>query len=1090
MATSIHHRFDPAKNFDAIEFRQDKVLQSAELNDLQAMQAHRLRSISDVLFSDGDVVRDARLIVNADTGAVQAEAGAIYLQGTVRGVPPGAFTVPTVGVVNVGIYLRTSTVTELDDPSLLNPAAGTPAYQEPGAWRRKVEPAWGYAGDGQAGDFFPVWVIEDGYVRGKEPPPNLDAVTRAIRLYDEDSTGGHYIVDGLNVAMAEDLPTGEQVYTVSEGRARVSGYAIELQAGRRLVSATQPDLLAVDSEPHLSAGTAPQRINIGRPPMQGVPQVRITARKTVTLVHGGFAGAADPLPDASVIQLESVTQGGTTYVPGTDCKLTASQVDWSPAGAEPAPGSSYQVTYLYIATVAPTDVDPRGFTVAGAVEGTMTLVTYQQMLRRIDRLCLTREGAFEWVRGVSSAWAPTKPVVPEGMLPIASVFQSWDEDRRVIADGVKMVSMQARQAEVQRLDSVILDLAELRLATSAQGIDSGIKKGLFADPFLNDSSRDAGRPQTAAIVQGALQLPITPTVHQLGEGLPATAPAHDYRVAISQPMRTGSMLVNPYQAFDPVPAAVTLTPNVDRWTDVTTQWASPITERLYTGSGTNARRTGSNTSVRVLSEESRELEFLRQIDVRFDLAGWGPAEPLSAVTFDGIPVAAQPLAGGTLVATAEGTLSGTFTIPPNVAAGAKLVLFTGTLGSRGQQLFTGQGTALLREQQNVTAESWQLSNPPPPSTSEDDVVIGPSVGPTGSGGTRNTSPKCGQIAQILFGIDPLAQTFMVDAPMQCAGVDLRFTAKGSGLVLVQLRATSNGVPAAEVLAEARVLPEAINLDADTRVTWAPTLLQAQREYALVVLCDDATTALAVAELGKQDPVRGYVTSQPYQVGVLLSSSNASTWMPHQDRDLTFALLAARYAETERVIELGSADLEETTDLMLLGYADRPSAAANLVFEVEFPAELDNAKVRLTDGQIVWLGAPFTGRVQVRARITGDADLAAVLYPGVQLIAGRLGTEGTYISRTVAADSNSRVVLVYEGDIPGGSAVQVHAQGSAEGAPWVQVPYLSASTNTAGVREITHALDGFNAGTGCRVRLTLTGNTRARPTVGNLRFVVL
>lgn len=60
------------------------------------------------------------------------------------------------------------------------------------------------------------------------------------------------------------------------------------------------------------------------------------------------------------------------------------------------------------------------------------------------------------------------------------------------------------------------------------------------------------------------------------------------------------------------------------------------------------------------------------------------------------------------------------------------------------------------------------------------------------------------------------------------------------------------------------------------------MLQAKREYAVVVLCDDATTALYVAELGKQDPTRGYVTSQPYQVGVLLSSSNASTWTAHQD----------------------------------------------------------------------------------------------------------------------------------------------------------------------------------------------------------------
>ena len=337
--------------------------------------------------------------------------------------------------------------------------------------------------------------------------------------------------------------------------------------------------------------------------------------------------------------------------------------------------------------------------------------------------------------------------------------------------------------------------------------------------------------------------------------------------------------------------------------------------------------------------------------------------------------------------------------------------------------------------------------------------------------------------------DPLAQTFVLDELTQCAGVDIPFTAKG-GPVVVQIRETSNGVPTSTVVVEQRVPLAAIQLGQFTRVTWVPAMLQAKREYAVVVLCDDATTALAIAELGKQDPTQGYVTSQPYQVGVLLSSSNASTWTAHQDRDLTFRLLGAQYTETERVIDLGTADLVDATDLMILGFAERPSAAANLTFDLEFPPALDGEVVRLTDGQVVWLAEPFTGQVKVRARITGDATAAAILGPGVQLIAAKIEPSATYITRTVAASGNNRVLVVYEGDIPGGSSVQVHAQANAAGAPWVPVPYLSASTNTAGVREITHELTDFAAATGLRVRLTLTGSTTARPYVGNLRVVVL
>lgn len=1088
---STHHRFDAGKNFDAIEFRQDKVLQSAELNDLQDMAAHRLRGIADALFRDGDVVRDARIIVNADTGAVQAESGAVYLQGAVRGVPPGAFTVPVVGLVNVGIYLQTSTVTELEDPSLLNPAGGTPAYQQPGAARRKVQPVWGFAGDGQAGEFFPVWVIEDGYARAKEAPPNLDAITRALAQYDEDSAGGHYIVSGLRVNMAADLPSGEQVYTVEEGRARVGGFPFQLMTDRRIVSAAAADLLHIDSEPHLSATAGAQRINLGRAPCLGVPQVRITARRTVNIVHGGFAGAGDPLPDPSVIQIEEVKQGGTLYHSPSDFKLTAGQLDWSPAGAEPAPGSNYSVTYLYLAVVAPTAVDPRGFTVSGAIPGTMVLVTYDQQLPRIDRLCLTREGTFAWVRGVSSAWAPTAPVVPDDMLGLASVYQTWDSNRRVMADGVKMVPMHQLVGERARLDAVVMDLAELRLATSAQGIDSGIKKGLFADPFLSDGQRDAGLAQSAAIVRGALQLPLTPTVHQLGAAVTGrVAPAHAYRVVLSQPLRTGSMKVNPYQAFDPLPASVTLVPNVDRWTVVNTAWASPTTERLDIGSGRETILANWTNSTRVLSEASTPIEFLRPVDVNFVIGGWGPNEPLSAVTFDGIPVVASPVNGGTLVATPAGVLSGKFTIPADVTAGTKVVTFTGTLGSKGQQTFVGQGTTVLRTNQNVRTETWVSSGGSGwGSGGSSGATSGPIFGPPANGQVAQNQSQCVAALSLVGMYDPLAQTFMLDEACMCAGVDLRFEAKDTP-VFVQVREVANGVPTAAVVIDQRVAPADIVVGGTTRVTWVPVQLQAQREYALVVGCDDGTTAVAIAELGKQDATAGYVTSQPYQVGVLLSSSNASTWTPHQDRDLTFSLLAAQFTETERVIDLGTADLVDATDLMILGAAERPSAAANLTFEVEFPPSMDSAVARLSDGQIVWLAAPFTGQLKVRARITGDAHAAAILQPGVQLIAAKLEPTADYITRTVTASGDSRVVVVYEGDIPGGSAVAVHVQSTAPGAPWVAVPYLSASTNTAGAREITHQLEDFAAATGCRVRLTLTGSTTARPRVHNLRVVVL
>ena len=628
---AIYDRFDPAKNYDRHLFRADKVLQSAELNEVQRAMHARLAGIAGILMKEGSIISGAGIIVNHDTGATTCESGAIYVAGAVRGVPPAALVIATVGVVFVGVYLTRDVVTELEDPELLNPAVGTDGYKEPGAARERVQLAWGVQGSGQAGEFFPVWTVEDGWVRPKEAPPNIDAVTTAIKAYDVASTGGTYIVRGMELRMAADLPTGEQVYNLGEGAARINGAALELPSGRRVVFNALPDLQWIDSEPHLSTTEGAQRIEFDRWPMVGVPQVRIIKRRTVDVVHGGFVGQADPLPDNSVQQIELITQGGTTFNQPANYKLTAGQVDWSPSGPEPAPGSTYQVTYLYIAQVAATDVDTRGLTVTGAVAGTTVLLSYNFALRRIDRLTLSADGDIAWVRGVPAPWIPIAPQVPGNVLTIASVYQTWDAQRRVTLDGVRMVPMSEIADYRAMISRILLDQAELRLAVDISGRYSGIKKGLFADPMLSNAMRDAGQPQTALIAASALRLPITFTVHQIGTAIKTRqSPAYAHRAALSQLARTGSMLVNPYSAFDPLPRPVTLTPAVDRWTDVYDTWGLPTSVAINWFAS-----TAGMDEAKVRSQTTSPLEYLRQIDVRFDL-NFGPGETLQSVTFDGI----------------------------------------------------------------------------------------------------------------------------------------------------------------------------------------------------------------------------------------------------------------------------------------------------------------------------------------------------------------------------------------------------------------------------------------------------------------------
>ena len=74
---NYYNLHDPEKSFESILFRDGYVLQGRELNDLQELFFEHARGLGDALFADGDIIRDAQISVDASTGQVTAQAGAI-----------------------------------------------------------------------------------------------------------------------------------------------------------------------------------------------------------------------------------------------------------------------------------------------------------------------------------------------------------------------------------------------------------------------------------------------------------------------------------------------------------------------------------------------------------------------------------------------------------------------------------------------------------------------------------------------------------------------------------------------------------------------------------------------------------------------------------------------------------------------------------------------------------------------------------------------------------------------------------------------------------------------------------------------------
>jgi hypothetical protein len=218
-----------------------------------------------------------------------------------------------------------------------------------------------------------------------------------------------------------------------------------------------------------------------------------------------------------------------------------------------------------------------------------------------------------------------------------------------------------------------------------------------------------------------------------------------------------------------------------------------------------------------------------------------------------------------LTANGAGQITGSFTIPPNVPVGSKRVTFLGNQGSFGAGRFIGSGTILTRTQRQLTTIETRFW-------------------------------------------DPLAQTFRLNNGRHVTSIELWFTAKGSSSnnVYVEIRETDVGLPNAVTLAEGVILGSAITVGAWNKITLTrPVYLEENVEYAMVVLTDDATHAVGLAELGKFDSAANqFVTSQPYTIGTLLKSSNASTWTPVQESDLTFRIYGAQFTSTTRTVNLG------------------------------------------------------------------------------------------------------------------------------------------------------------------------------------------
>ncbi|WP_150526948.1 DUF4815 domain-containing protein, partial [Roseibium sediminis] len=144
--------------------------------------------------------------------------------------------------------------------------------------------------------------------------------------------------------------------------------------------------------------------------------------------------------------------------------------------------------------------------------------------------------------------------------------------------------------------------------------DSVSADGIFTDDFRNDDLRDNGVIQNASVNRGVLQLPVLEVLN-VSFGQMETLPFAE-KATIDQPLSTGIFKINPYQNFSVIAGDLFLTPALDHWTEVRTEWTSPVTQFLTAAPG---RPPGTTVITEEIDQRTETASAIRRLNIAFTL---------------------------------------------------------------------------------------------------------------------------------------------------------------------------------------------------------------------------------------------------------------------------------------------------------------------------------------------------------------------------------------------------------------------------------------------------------------------------------------
>lgn len=708
------------------------------------------------------------------------------------------------------------------------------------------------------------------------------------------------------------------------------------------------------------------------------------------------------------------------------------------------------------------------------VSGVQMFIEYNKFLGRYDLVYIDQYGDIVALNGSpDDEGYEVVPDTPVNTLALAYVYNppngSPDADDSSLAVdvtniGLTRFTMNDIQGIVDRVKKTEYNQAVLSLNDDARNRNTvNAKKGLFTDPLV-DFSRidmyynvntegapiDISKPTYSMAIDldvGIAYLPVEVFTYDMTEITSNTTKRYNRlvtlnatgeNVVLSQPNATKSFLVNPYSVFPQLPEVI-VTPAVDSWVENTTvqvpvsitnnKLVKTNTKVLYNtvykrttlrgrfATYTKTTQTGSSSSSQdsvvgktsqtsvnesVISEKS--ITYMRRIKLTVEGKNFPAGLDNIKCSFDGVVVPLTAASGtsagtqaGTLKASESGYVKGTFTIPANIRTGVREVKLYSDTQIGGQQtsgytLFQSSGISRTTQRTVTTVTTVLLQ--------------------------REVTTTINQTKHTF--VDPVGQTFVLDRTTILKGIDVYFESKPStnDSITLELRNVTNGTIGTTVYASKVLTASQINVSNNatsiTRFNFDdPVVLEPDTEYAFVLRSVSDRYRIWVSEIGGKDvTTKETVLKNSYLTGVMMSSSNNSSWTVHQTTDIKFRLVEDVYASSGSII-FAPIDLDNCTRLDLVAESAELNGTS---IKWEYSIDGGRTYTSISPGSLKELGAVATSVIlKADFERTSTENITPLLaFDSLLLVGSYYENEGNYISlNTTGVDSYKNITLIMD-----------------------------------------------------------------------------